>query len=234
VVVFRLLRAFPAGFLPDFLLPALLADFFADGLAAFLRAAVVPVPVLVADFLLAFFVAFFLTEFFAADFFVDFFAVLLDAAGFLRAAVFFFDAFFVEDFFVLILCFLPAAFLLAVDFLDAVAFLPPPARLCFLLVAFFAGMFHSCRSEKNAELYIGCPNMEAQNAGVFPAQSCASTVPGAGWSGSGPRQPAVEACLRRERITRREKITCSVILLQVRLPEKTDCSEGTCRYSMDR
>jgi hypothetical protein len=36
-----------------------------------------------------------------------------------------------------------------------------------LLAAFFAGMFHSCRSEKNAELYIGCPNMEPYLNRIF-------------------------------------------------------------------
>jgi hypothetical protein len=149
---------FLADFLPDFLW---LAD-FADGLAAaFLRAA--DFPALFADFLLTFFVTFFLTDFFDADFFVDF----LEVAGFFPAAAFFLDAFFAGDFFALTLRFLPAAFLRAVDFRDAVVFLPVPARFCFLLAAFFAGMFHSCRSEKNAELYIGCPNMEAYLNRIF-------------------------------------------------------------------
>jgi hypothetical protein len=147
------------------LLPDLLTD-FVDGLAAvFLRPAVFPA--LFAAFLLIFFVAFFLTDFFDADFFAAFFAAFPDVAGFFRAAGFFFDDFFVGAFCALTLRFLPAAFLLAVDFRDAVVFLPVPARFCFLLAAFFAGMFHSCRSEKNAELYIGCPNMEAYLNGIF-------------------------------------------------------------------
>ena len=152
------LTVFFTEVLPDFLV---LAD-FADGLAAgFLRAA--DFPALFADFLLTFFVTFFLTDFFDADFSADF----LEVAGFFRAPAFFLDAFFAEDFFPLTLRFLPAAFLLAVDFREAVVFLPVPARFCFLLAAFFAGMFHSCRSEKNAELYIGCPNMEAYLNGIF-------------------------------------------------------------------
>ncbi|HEX5766026.1 MAG TPA: hypothetical protein VFY27_10700, partial [Woeseiaceae bacterium] len=161
--------------LDDFLVPFLLLDLlpavlFAEGFAAvFLRAAPFPAP---ADFLLTFFVAFFLTGVLEADFFVDFradfFVDFFDPAGFFRAADFFFDAFFVEAFFALTLRFLPGAFLLAADFPDAVVFLPPPARFGFLLAAFFAGIFHSCRSEKNAELYIGCPNMEAQFGLFFP------------------------------------------------------------------
>lgn len=143
----------------------MLAD-LVDGLAAgFLRAA--DFPSLFADFLLTFFVTFFLADFFDADFFADFFADFLEVAGFFRAAAFFLDAFFAGDFLALTLRFLPAAFLLAVDFRDAVVFLPVPARFCFLLAAFFAGMFHSCRSEKNAELYIGWPNMEAYLNGIF-------------------------------------------------------------------
>lgn len=166
------LAVFFTDFLPDFLL---LAD-FVDGLAVFFRAA--GFPALFADFLLCFFVAFFLSDFFDADFFAAFFADFPDVAGFLRAAdfffdafffdTFFFDAFFVGDFLALTLRFLPAAFLLAVDFRDAVVFLPVPARFCFLLAAFFAGMFHSCRSEKNAELYIGCRNMEPYLNRIFP------------------------------------------------------------------
>jgi hypothetical protein len=167
-VGFFLLTAFAADFLADFLPDFLLLVDFVDGLlvAVFLRAAAFPG--LFADFLFTFFVAFFLADFFDADFFAAFFADFPDVAGFLRTVDFFFDAFFAGDFFVLTLCFLPAAFLLAVDFRDAVVFLPVPARFCFLLAAFFAAMFHSCRSEKNAELYIGCPNMEAYLSGIFP------------------------------------------------------------------
>jgi hypothetical protein len=169
--LFRL-AAFFTDFLPDFLL---LAD-FVDGLAVFFRAA--DFPALFADFLRCFFVAFFLGDFFDADFFAAFFADFRDVAGFLRAADFFFDAFFFDtfffdaffagDFLALTLRFLPAALLLAVDFRDAAVFLPVPARFCFLLAAFFAGMFHSCRSEKNAELYIGCRNMEAYLSRISP------------------------------------------------------------------
>jgi len=153
--------------------PDLLADFVGGLAAVFLRAAVFPAPF--AAFLLAFFVAFFLAGFFDADFFgaflAAFFADFPGVARFFRAAGFFFDdffavAFFAVAFFALTLRFLPAVFLPAADFRDAVAFLPVPARFRFLLAAFFAGMFHSCRSEKNAELYIGCPNMEAYLNGI--------------------------------------------------------------------
>ena len=147
------------------LLPDLLADFVGGLAAVFLRAAVFPA--LFPAFLLTFFVAFFRADFFDADFFAAFFADFPDVAGFFRAAGFFFDDFFPVAFLALTLRFLPAAFLPAVDFRDADAFLPVPARFCFLLAAFFAGMFHSCRSEKNAELYIGCPNMEADLSGIF-------------------------------------------------------------------
>jgi hypothetical protein len=121
--------------------------------------------------------------FFEADFFADFFA----AAGFARATVFFFlDAFFAEDFLALIFCLLPAVFLLAFDLRDAAAFLPVPARFCLLLAAFFAGMFHSCRSEKNAELYIGCSNMEAQNPAFFRGLEPVFRRPGGQRSRAGP------------------------------------------------
>jgi hypothetical protein len=179
VAVFLLLTALLAVFLlPDFLPAAFFVDGRVDGFAAgFLRAAVAPEPL--ADFLLTFFVTFFLSELPEADFLVGFLAVffvdflagfLADFFGvdaFLRGTDFFFDAFFFEDFFALTLRFLPAAFLLAVAFREAVVFLPLPARFGFLLAAFFAGMLHSCRSEKNAELYIGCPNMEAQFHAIF-------------------------------------------------------------------
>ena len=154
-------------FLPEALRPPdrLEDTFLAEGFAtAFLRDGFLAVPD--ADFLLTFLVdflvGFFVPAFLAADF-ADFFA-----AGFARVGVFFFfEAFFADDFFALILCLLPAVFLLAVDLRDAAVFLPVPARFCFLLAAFFAGMFNSCRSEKNAELYIGCLNMEAQNSAFF-------------------------------------------------------------------
>lgn len=178
--VFLVLAALLDDCLTDFLLLDFLpAVFFAEGFAAvFLRAAVFPAPF---DFLLTFFVTFFLTEFLEADFFVDFradfFVDFFDVAGFFRAADFFFDAFLVEDFFALTLRFLAGAFLLAADFRDAVVFLPPPARFCFLLAAFFAGIFHSCRSEKNAELYIGCPNMEAHFDLFFPVAAGICKLP---------------------------------------------------------
>jgi hypothetical protein len=142
------------------------AAFFCDGFLA------VPEADLLLTFLVDFLVDFFVPAFLAADF-ADFFA-----AGFALAAVFFFfAAFFADEFFALILCLLPAVFLLAVDLRDAAAFLPVPARFCFLLAAFFAGMFNSCRSEKNAELYIGCLDMEAQNSAFFPGSGAIFRLP---------------------------------------------------------
>jgi hypothetical protein len=142
------LAAFFTGFLVDFFL--LPAPFFADGLAAaFLRDA--GFADFVADFLLTLPADFLRPAFFTVDFF---------AAGFFRAAAFFVGAFFRDDFFVLNLRLFPEAFLPAAGLRDAAFFLPVPACFCFLLAAFFAGMFHSCRSEKNAELYIACWNLE--------------------------------------------------------------------------
>jgi hypothetical protein len=41
-----------------------------------------------------------------------------------------------------------------------------PAR--FLLAAFLAAIVHSCPSKKNAELYIDCADMEAQEKPFLP------------------------------------------------------------------
>jgi hypothetical protein len=41
------------------------------------------------------------------------------------------------------------------------------AGLRFLLAVFFAGIFDSCRSEKNAQLYIAAVDMEASKTGFF-------------------------------------------------------------------
>ncbi|MEX2124231.1 MAG: hypothetical protein WD795_10085 [Woeseia sp.] len=152
---------FFAGLLSDFFLPP--TDFFAEGFAAaFLRGAALPD--FFAGFLLTFLVDFCPAAFFPVDFFAaDFFGV----AGFFRTTDFFLDAFFGDDFLVLNLCLLPDVFVLAAGLRDAAFFLPVPACFCFLLAAFFAGIFHSCRSGKNAELYIGCSNMEAQFQGFF-------------------------------------------------------------------
>jgi hypothetical protein len=57
---------------------------------------------------------------------------------------------------------LPVVFLLAAALRGAAFFLLVPALLRFLLAAFFAGIRAPAGSEKNAELYIACPNMEAQ------------------------------------------------------------------------
>ena len=149
------LAAFFTGFLVDFFL--LPTPFFADGLAAAFREAAFAD--FAADFLLTLPADFFRPAFFTVDF--------LFAAGFFGAAAFFVRAFFGEDFFVLNLRLFLEVFLPAAGLRDAAFFLPVPACFCFLLAAFFAGMFHSCRSEKNAELYIACPNMEPHFSGVF-------------------------------------------------------------------
>lgn len=151
----------------------------------FLRAAVLPVLV---DFFLpeafrgAAFAAFFLAprflavvfpaDFLAADFFVLFFLPGFRVAAFFRAG-FFFDTFLVDDLatvFLLVLLtlrFVPEVFLLAPGLRAALFGLLVPVRFAFLLAAFLAGMVGSCRSEKNAELYIGCLDMEALISGYF-------------------------------------------------------------------
>lgn len=142
-----LLNAFlPNAFLPDAFLPdafpaAALPVFFpVDGLRT-------------ADF----FAPFLLPDFFAIFFLAD-----LLAADLRRAAVFFFGAFLIEDFFLLLLTLLlltlrlfPDAFLLTPGLRETARALLAAARFRFLLAAFLAGMIDSCRSEKNAELYIG-------------------------------------------------------------------------------
>ncbi len=131
-----------------------------------------------AFFFAAFFVAprflavVFLVDFFAADFFLLFFLLGFRVAAFFRVG-FFFDTFLVDDlaadFFLVLLTlrFVPEVFLLAPGFREALFVLLVPARLAFLLAAFLAGMVGSCRSEKNAELYIGCLDMEALISGYF-------------------------------------------------------------------
>jgi hypothetical protein len=118
-----------------------------------------------AFFLLAFFLAagfffdaFFLaTDFFLATFFLDDFL----ATGFFRVTAFFFDAFFVDAFFLLTLDFLPTDFFLLTELRLAALFREAFAGLRFLLALFFAGISYSCRSEKNAQLYIDGADMEA-------------------------------------------------------------------------
>lgn len=135
------------------------AAFFFDGLAA-LREAVFFV---VAFFRDAFFAAGLLALFFAepaADFRA---AAFFD--DFLRAADLLFDVAFVLDFDLdflgLTLRLLPVVFLAAAALRGTAFFLLVPALLRFLLAAFFAGIRTPAGSEKNAELYIACANMEA-------------------------------------------------------------------------
>jgi hypothetical protein len=129
-----------------------------DGAAAFLR--------LFAFATDTFFLAgaFFPDFFFAADFFETgfFFVGFFLATDFLRVDAFFKGFFFDEDFFLVTLVFFPAAFIRDDDLRDA-AFLRAAAALVrFLLAAFLAGIIDSCRSEKNAGLYIDFDHMEAQ------------------------------------------------------------------------
>jgi hypothetical protein len=158
--------AFFVAFLPDVFRPA---GFFAE----------------------AFFVTFRRDGFLAADFFAVFLAVGLAAfraavfrddffrGDFVRAADLRADAVFDLDFFLVTLRFVPVAFLPADVLRDAALFLPPPAALRLLLAAFFAGIIDSCRSEKNAELYIAGPNMEAYFQPFFRASGgCFPPPPG--------------------------------------------------------
>ncbi|MGH8193049.1 MAG: hypothetical protein ACREQ8_01430 [Woeseiaceae bacterium] len=121
--------------------------------------------------------AFFRITFFPEDFFpVD------RRAAFLGAADLFFATFFLDDFLLLTLRFLPVVFLLAGgDLRVAAFFLLAAARFRCLLAAFLAGMFDSCRSEKNAGLYIAGPNMEARKRGfsrLWPECAAQSSPPG--------------------------------------------------------
>lgn len=152
----------PAAFFRD--------TFFGAAFFAFFLLA----PLREADFFAAFLLPAFLVDFlvvFPADFLATFFFADLRAAGFRRAADFFFDALLVEDFFLVLLTlrFFPEAllpiFLPAPALREGARVLAVPARFRFLLAAFLAGMIDSCRSEKNAELYIGCPDMEAREQG---------------------------------------------------------------------
>lgn len=144
----------------DFLavaLPDFLAVFFLE--AGFFLPAFLDDDFLAEDFLAEdfFFVAFFVTFLREAAFFFGAFLLL---AGFLRAIVFFFDDFFAATFFLLTLDFLPAVFLLEPDFALAADFREAFTGLRFLLAVFFAGISYSCRSEKNAQLYIASSDME--------------------------------------------------------------------------
>jgi len=149
------------------------------------------------DFLLAFFLlatGFFLLAFFATGLFFDtflaperfleaafFFATfffetffrLADffAAGFLREAVFFLDDFFAAAFFLLTFRLFPEVFFLFAGLLLAAFFREALTGLRFLLGFFFAGIFCSYRSEKNAQLYIARVDMEALKKAFLPAIS---------------------------------------------------------------
>lgn len=98
-----------------------------------------------------------MVTFLDADFFV---------AGFLRATVFFFA----DTFFLLTVRLVPADFDLLTGLRLAAFFREPLASLCLLLAVFFTGISASCRSEKNAQLYIDEADMEAfktrQSTGV--------------------------------------------------------------------
>jgi hypothetical protein len=163
------LRVDAAFFLP-------VEDFFVLAATVCLRLSVL----LVFDFFLLIFFpdGFLVADFFAAAFFLldfvllTFFLAVFFAVGFLRATALFFDDFFVAVFFLFALAF----FLVTFAFLPVVFFRPTaffgtaflravPAFLRFVLAFFFAGIVDSCRSEKNAGLYIGYADMEEQNYG---------------------------------------------------------------------
>jgi hypothetical protein len=148
-----------------------LVDFFEDDLlllAGFLRlGAFLACFFLLEDFFFAAGIlreAFFLaTAFFPAAFFF--------AAGFFRTAALREDFFF-DNFFLVTLAFFPEDFFLDGDFRDA-AFLREAADLARLFVeAFLAAISCSCRSEKNAGLYIDCCHMEARKQGFFSLFLC--------------------------------------------------------------
>ncbi len=157
------LRAADLPAFVDFFLPE---AFRGAAFAAFAAFFVAP------RFLAVVFLDVFLVDFFAADFFLLFFLPGFRVAAFFRAG-FFFDTFLVDDLaadFLLVLLtlrFVPEVFLLAPGLRAALFGLLVPVRFAFLLAAFLAGMVGSCRSEKNAELYIGCLDMEALISGYF-------------------------------------------------------------------
>ena len=156
------LRAVVDFFLAETFLPV---AFLREALrgAAF-AAFLLPVRLLAVDFR---------ADFLTVDFFAPFFLLGLRAAAFFRAAGFFFDTFLAEDFDLVLLTFLLAPGLRVELFLregllrEGLLGLLVPARLTFFVAAFLAGIFGSCRSEKNAELYIGCVDMEALNVRAF-------------------------------------------------------------------
>jgi hypothetical protein len=98
------------------------------------------------------------TVFFLADFFAT--------VAFLRRVVFLGD-FFCDDAFLLTLDFFPADFFRDDDLRDAAFCREATALARFLLAAFLAAIVDSCRSKKNAELYIDCADMEVQKQGFF-------------------------------------------------------------------
>ncbi len=97
-----------------------------------------------------------------AFFLADFFAIV----AFLRRAVFLGD-FFGDVAFLLTLDFFPADFFRDDDLRDAAFCREATALARFLLAAFLAAIVDSCRSKKNAELYIDCADMEVQKQGFF-------------------------------------------------------------------
>lgn len=102
----------------------------------------------------------------------DLAAAVLFLAGFLAAVAFLRPAAFVAAFlgvadFLLTFDFFPVDFFLDDDPRVAAFRRGADARARCLLVAFLAAIPDSCRSEKNAELYIACVYMEAQKQAFF-------------------------------------------------------------------
>jgi hypothetical protein len=118
-----------------------------------------------------FFEVFFLAAFFLATFFLEtFFFATFFLATFFFAVFFLVARFFVTAFFLvtlrLLAAFLRAGFFFAVTFLRvALAFWR------FLLAAFFAGIFDSCRIEKRRGLYMASSRMEAHFLADFRGDS---------------------------------------------------------------
>ncbi|MDH4073054.1 MAG: hypothetical protein OEV41_08120, partial [Gammaproteobacteria bacterium] len=127
---------------------------------------------------------FLLTFFFEAAFFFAtfFFETFFFAAGFLRD-----DAFFGDTFFLLTFRFDPWDVFRVTGLRPAAFFREAFAGARFLLAVFFAGIIFSCRSEKNAQLYIAVVHME----GAWDSYRPSGPIEPEAISGAAPDRPAI-------------------------------------------